>query len=102
MKDNTNQSTEQPNAISTLLAASGPHNISIEEEICDKLSYLPTVQSINGVALVAYDSVVQIVHEAFKAACASGAVAKGVSAEGKSKSKGIPSHWPVRADENDD
>ncbi len=37
----------------------------IEAEICDQLSYLPSAPSVNGVPLVAFDSVIDIVKKAF-------------------------------------
>lgn len=63
-----------------------PIETKIEEDICDDLSYLPTAGvTPNGVALVAFDSVVEIVRKSFKAACARGAVDKTVSEGNKSK-----------------
>lgn len=38
----------------------------IESEICDELSTLPSTTSINGVPMVAFDSVIQIIEQSFK------------------------------------
>lgn len=83
MKDNTNQPTEQPNAISTLLAASG-----LTVELLSDLLNIYMNTDENGEPNASISQIVNVwrrvaEHKAslenLQAACASGAVAKGVS-----------------------
>ena len=39
---------------------------AIESKICNEMSELPNVTSVNGVALIAFDSVVEIIQRTFK------------------------------------
>jgi translation initiation factor 2 beta subunit (eIF-2beta)/eIF-5 len=82
MKNETTINTEHQAGINKLLAASGPHKFSTEEVI-----EAIQVQWIKDFGKLADESerdgyfVSGFVHEALKAACASGALEKGVSVE---------------------